>query len=452
MPATRSSTCSISAVSMRIASPSTTTTASRSRRRSSTSVPRPSTCSAGRSNGAAAICISINGTTRSRHTSALRTSAVAIDNWPGGRMNNRLLKSAMYIAMGMSLAAALPATVAHAASDGSLLGRLTDADNKPLADAEVTVRNPETGFSRTVKADADGSYRFPYLPVGKYVIEATKGGTTLGKLAEVNIGLGSATTANITVAMTTLEEIQVLGTRIVTAVDVKSTESAMNVTREELERLPVERDLLSVAMLAPGLTRGDSSMCVAGNCGVSFGGSSIAENTVYINGLNVTDFYNRVGSSTVPYSFYKEFQVKTGGYSVEFGRTTGGVINAVTRSGSNEFEYGTEVVWEPSWAQSAATDRFTRTGAPFIIGQYDEYDRTNATVYASGPILKDKLFFFALYEARDYNPVNTDDAGASFFDEQNDDAFWGAKIDWQINDRNLLELLGFADENQAVKE
>ena len=58
-----------------------------------------------------------------------------------------------------------------------------------------------------------------------------------------------------------------------------------------------------------------------GNCGISFGGSSIAENTIYINGLNVTDFYNRVGASTVPYAFYKEFQVKTGGYSVEFGRT-----------------------------------------------------------------------------------------------------------------------------------
>jgi hypothetical protein len=367
-------------------------------------------------------------------------------------MNNRLLKSAMYIAMGMSLAAALPATVAHAASDGSLVGRLTDASNKPLADAEVTVRNPETGFTRTVKADAEGNYRFPFLPVGKYQLDATKDGATLGRLGEVTVSLGAAATANVTVGAITLEEIQVLGTRIITAVDVKSTESATNVTREELERLPVERDILSVALLAPGLARGDKGMCAAGNCGVSFGGSSIAENTVYINGLNVTDFYNRVGASSVPYAFYKEFQVKTGGYSVEFGRTTGGVINAVTRSGSNEFEYGTEVVWEPSWAQSAATDRFTRTGAPFIIGQYDEYDRTNATVYASGPILKDKLFFFALYEARDYNPVNTDDAGASFFDEQNDDAFWGAKIDWQINDRNLLELLGFADENQAVKE
>jgi outer membrane receptor for ferrienterochelin and colicin len=367
-------------------------------------------------------------------------------------MTNKILKSAMYIAMGMSLAAALPATVAHAASDGSLVGKLVDASNKPLADAEVTVRNPETGFTRTVKADADGNYRFPFLPVGKYQVDATKNGAVLGKLAEVTVSLGNATTANVTVGAITLEEIQVLGTRIVTAVDVKSTESATNVTREELERLPVERDILSAALLAPGLSRGDKSMCAGGNCGVSFGGSSIAENTIYINGLNVTDFYNRVGASAVPYAFYKEFQVKTGGYSVEFGRTTGGVINAVTRSGTNEFEYGTEVVWEPSFAQAAATDRFTRAGAPFIIGQYDEYDRTNATVYASGPILKDRLFFFALYEARDYNPVHTDDAGDVFFDEKNDDAFWGAKIDWQINDKNLLELLAFSDENEAVEK
>src|SRR5690348_5228432 len=153
-------------------------------------------------------------------------------------MKNRILKSAMYVAIGISLAAAMPAKIAHADSDGSLVGRLTDASNKPLADAEVTVRNPETGFSRTVKADADGYYRFPFLPVGKYEVNATKAGAVIGKLAEVTVGLGNATTANVTVGAITLEEIQVLGTRIVTAVDVKSTESATNMTREDLERLP----------------------------------------------------------------------------------------------------------------------------------------------------------------------------------------------------------------------
>ena len=97
---------------------------------------------------------------------------------------------------------------------------------------------------------------------------------------------------------------------------------------------------MSVARLAPGVVKGHN---FGGGAGVSFGGSSVAENTIYINGLNVTDFYNRIGFSAVPYAFYDEFQVKTGGYSVEFGRTTGGVINAVTRKGTNEFEFGAEI-------------------------------------------------------------------------------------------------------------
>ncbi|MGH8178275.1 MAG: TonB-dependent receptor [Steroidobacter sp.] len=362
-------------------------------------------------------------------------------------MNNRTLRGAIYLALGMAMATTLPLHTASAASDGSLVGRLTGSDNAPLADAEVTVRNPQTGFSRTVKADADGNYRFPFLPVGQYVVEATKGGATLGKLADVTVALGAATTANVTFAVSTLEEIEVLGTRIVTAVDVKSVESATNVTREDLERLPVERDLLSVAMLAPGLNRGDTALG-----GVSFGGSSVAENTVYINGLNVTDFYNRVGASSVPYAFYKEFQVKTGGYSVEFGRTTGGVINAVTRSGTNEFEFGTEMAWEPEFLQSSKTNRFDREGNPKLIGSYDEYDRTSATAYASGPIVKDKLFFFALYEARNYQPNYTSDEGNNFYEAEEEDAFWGAKVDWQINDKHLLEFLAFSDENQEVRD
>lgn len=358
------------------------------------------------------------------------------------------LRAALKVALGLSLAATLPLQNSYAASgDGSLVGRLTASDKSSLADTEVTVRNPETGFNRTVRADADGYYRFPFLPVGKYTVEARKGGLALGKLADVTVALGAATTADVTLSMLNVEEIQVVGTRIVTAVDVKSTESATNVTREDLERLPVERDLISVALLAPGLGKGDSDLG-----GVSFGGSSVAENTVYINGLNVTDFYNRIGFSSVPYAFYKEFQVKTGGYSVEFGRTTGGVINAVTRSGTNEFEFGTEMTWEPSSLQSSGRNQFDYAGAPYRISAYDDYDRYNVNAYASGPIIKDKLFFFGMYEARDYKAQNTDNTADLLSKEVSDDGFWGAKIDWQISDRHLLELLAFSDKNEEVTD
>jgi outer membrane receptor for ferrienterochelin and colicin len=369
---------------------------------------------------------------------------------------NLSLRSALRVALQMGVSAAalatMPLQISYAASnDGSLVGRIIASDQSSLDGISITVRNPETGFTRTVKAEPDGSYRFPFLPVGRYIVEGTRNGTTLGKLAEVTVGLGAATTADVTVNLSNVEEIFVVGTRVVRAVDVRSTESATNLTREDLERLPVGRDIQSVALLAPGLAKGDAGLCEGEASCVSFGGSSVAENTIYINGLNVTDFYNRVGSSSVPYAFYKEFQVKTGGYSVEFGRTTGGVINAVTRSGTNEFEYGTEVAWEPHSLQSSKKNRFNPDGSARIIGSYDDYDRTSATFYASGPLIKDKLFFFALYEARDYQPNNTTDAGDSWYEAKEDNGFWGAKIDWQINDRNLLELLAFSDDNEEVR-
>jgi hypothetical protein len=293
-------------------------------------------------------------------------------------MNNKRIISARMpalVVMALIVVLAAPSQLAHAASgDGSLVGHLNAEDPSAVSGADVTARNPATGFSRRVKADADGNYRFPFLPVGTYTLEASKDGKTLGSLTDVGVNLGVATTADMELSGASLEVVKVVGTRVVNAVDVTSTEIATNVTREELERLPVERDLLSVALLAPGLSKGHTFGTTPG---ISFAGSSVAENTIYINGLNVTDFYNRIGFSSVPFAFYKEFQVKTGGYSVEFGRTTGGVINAVTRSGTNEFEFGSEITWEPDFLQSSNSfvpERVTALMTPPVV-------RPNSTEY-----------------------------------------------------------------------
>ncbi|MEO8160297.1 MAG: TonB-dependent receptor [Arenimonas sp.] len=349
-----------------------------------------------------------------------------------GISGRKLRKSSLAIGLGLFIASLAPAQAAN--TDGAIVGHAT-------AGAKVTVRNPQTGFLRSVTADADGSFRFPFLPVGDYRLESDKDGAT-----EVTVSLGNTTTAELGTATSgvgTLGAVQVRGTR--GAIDVTSTESATNVTREQLQRLPVERDLQSVAQLAPGIVKGSFG-------GISFGGSSVAENSIYINGLNVTDFYNRIGYSSVPFAFYQEFQVKTGGYSVEFGRTTGGVINAVTRSGTNEFKFGAEAVWEPDFLQTGARNRFDSVGDEVIIASDDEYNRRSVNLWASGPLVKDHLFFFALYEGRDYQPTNTNDSGLRISDGKSNNGFWGTKIDWQINDNNLLELLAFSDKDETVTD
>lgn len=342
-------------------------------------------------------------------------------------------RTVLCLATGLFLAAMGAPTAFAQSATGAVVGRAG-------AGAQVTITNPDTGFSRSVTAGSDGSYRLALLPPGNYTVQAAGGDPV-----QVTVSLGNATTVNLGGdGATTLGAVQVIGSRVVTPVDVTSTESATNINREQLQRLPVERDAQAVALLAPGLVKGEFG-------GISFGGSSVAENAVYINGLNVTDFYNRVGFSSVPFAFYKEFQVKTGGYSVEFGRTTGGVINAITRSGTNEFEFGAEAVLEPFF-KADGRDYYNADGDPRLISSHDDYDSASLNLWASGPIVRDKLFFFAMYQGRDFEPENTNDEGSNFNQGKSDDGFWGTKLDWQITDNHLLELLAFSDKNTTTTD
>jgi hypothetical protein len=360
---------------------------------------------------------------------------------------NGLKRAALCVALGACLGVVAPAAMAQ---DGSVAGRLLSEPGQQLEGATVTVRNPATGFVRSVRADANGSYRIPLLPVGTYDLEVAVAGGAPARVGQVNVTLGNATTVNVPVSgVSTLGAVQVRAPQVVNMVDVRSTESATNITREELLRLPVDRDITAVALLAPGAVKGKGSL---GGQGISFGGSSVAENTVYVNGLNVTDFYNRVGFSSVPFGFYQEFQVKTGGYSVEFGRSTGGVINAVTRSGTNEFQTGAQLVVEPRAWQSQARDRYDSNGSRYITASQDDYSRSALNVFASGALVQDKLFFFGMYEARDYEPNSTNDAGTVFNRGKADDPFWGGKLDWQITDNQMLSLFGFSDKSDTITD
>ncbi|MEO6170558.1 MAG: TonB-dependent receptor [Lysobacter sp.] len=345
--------------------------------------------------------------------------------------HKRLRKSLLSLATGMCLAAMVP-TVAMAQSvTGAVAGSAE-------AGTQVTITNTSTGVSRSATAANDGSYRIGQLSPGQYTLT-----TGSGDPVSVVVALGGTTTVNLTNGgAVNLAGVQVIGSRVVNRVDVRSTESSTNVTRTELAKLPVDQSLASVALLAPGVVSSGASFG-----GLSFGGSSVAENVAYINGLNVTDPYRRQGFSSVPFAFYEEFQIKTGGYSAEFGRSTGGVINAVTRSGGNEFQAGAEVTMEPAAWTSSKRDQFHRDGT--LVEQdrrsRDDASFTKANVWASGAIVKDRLFFFGMYEKRDTNPRDIDTTKAWYTKSDND--FWGAKLDWQINDSHLLELLAFSDKS-----
>jgi len=362
-------------------------------------------------------------------------------------MNNMTSFKRSVAAIAVTAALSLSSASFAGNNDGVLLGNIVDMSKTPVAGATVTAKDPKTGFTRTTIVKADGSYRFSALPVGNYNVTVSKDGYNNFEQKDIRIKLGGRTEFNAPIASvgSNLERIEVRGAAMAT-IDTTSSESALNIGAVELSRLPIARDITSVALLAPGTTKGDSAF---GN-NASFGGASVAENAYFINGLNVTNFRNGLGGSTIPFEFYKEFQVKTGGYSAEFGRSTGGVINAVTKSGSNDWEYGANVFIRPSSLQEQAPNTIKADGSMYVHNGADSYDKTDLNVYLSGPLIEDTLFFYMLYNPRDIKQEFSYSAGTSFDRDETDDAFWGTKIDWNINDNHKLELTAFSDKRETT--
>ncbi|AKC87122.1 TonB-dependent receptor [Pseudoxanthomonas suwonensis] len=354
-------------------------------------------------------------------------------------MNSRTFrKAALCVALGACIGAMAPMAMAQSAT-GAVAGRATAGD-------QITIINTATGTSRTVTVGTDGSYRLTQLPIGDYRLQLVRNGQPVGDGVVVNVTIGGTTAVNLGTegALVNLDVVEVVGSRVINRVDVYSTEVSTTINREELARLPVAQSLTSVALLAPGVITGNSSFG-----GISFGGSSVAENSVFINGLNVTDFYRRQSFSTAPFDFFQEFQVKTGGYSVEFGRATGGVLNAVTRRGSNEFDGGVTFTFEPAALESTAKDHYYDDGNINVRSSRDHDSFMKANVWASGPVVKDRVFLFAMYEQREGNAGYTNALGSTWTETEGSNGFWGAKLDWNITDNHLLELLAFSDKTET---
>ncbi|MGJ8680793.1 TonB-dependent receptor [Paraglaciecola sp.] len=358
-------------------------------------------------------------------------------------------KSAAALAVATCLGAFQPALASN--TNGYITGNSVTTSGQELSNVAISVENLETGLKRSVVSSADGSFRFPLLPPGVYKLVAEKDGFTSTIEERINVGISGKVNLNLALADSSVERIEVLGSAIA-LVDVTSSNTGIVVDTVTLEKIPVPRDLTSVALLAPGTTKGDSDF---GNV-PSIGGASAAENAYYINGLNITNFRTGVGSSQPPFEMYESFEVKTGGYSAEYGRVTGGVINVKTKSGTNDFKWGINANFEPDALREDKPTMTRDDGSYRIDNTGDENTYWDVNLWASGAIIQDTLFFYALYNPRsdvfDYNGSQNGTGATqtqSIYKDEDTDAFWAAKVDWYINDSNILEITAFSDKSNT---
>jgi len=322
---------------------------------------------------------------------------------------------------------------------GSARAVVTDPDGAALPGVTVTISNPENGLQRTGISDGRGVVYFPALPPGNYQLTATLDGFQTYKSA-FRVNLGSQANFDFGMKLGAITDvIEVTGEAPL--VDVSSTVAGLTVSTDDLNaKMPVQREASYVALLAPATVTGDTAFNgeTPGQSLISMSGASVAENSYQVNGLNITNFRNGLGSTMVPMEFVEELQVKTGGYEAEFGRSTGGVINMVTKSGSNNLHGNFSLYWEPEDLQEQSPDTYSSPNS----------DETRETMEANfslgGKIITDKLFYFGFvrYTDNDFLGLSYSQGARS----ETADPYWGAKLDWNITQNHRIEATYISDD------
>jgi len=337
---------------------------------------------------------------------------------------------------------------------GTVKGHIVDASGEGVSGMTVALSDTSKGLTRTVTTNARGRFQLQLAP-GIYVLKSSGSGYTEVTVEQVSVNVAAVTELAIPVQESAIEEVVVYGS----AAQLLATatgETGLHISLEELSRVPVPRTIESVALLAPGTVPGIKSW-VSNHANdktlVSFGGASVAENVYYVDGLNVTNFRNGMGGSSVPFEFYDHFQIKTGGYSPEFGRSTGGVLNATTRRGSNEFEYGIVTYYEPEFGQGTSPDTMRADDSYYDFNSKNSESNLKTDLYVGGPIIKNHLFFFVLYEPQDSSSQYAwRESVDRFSKEKIEDDFWGGNLTWNISDNHSLSYTAFTDERGIVEE
>lgn len=319
-------------------------------------------------------------------------------------------------------------------TSGAIAGTIVDGSGNSVAGATVTVRSKSQGFERSTTTTSSGGYRFSGLPIGVYDITVDAPGNARVIQQDVRVAASSTATFDIAVGGTPSggDEVVVSATR--QSFDFANTTTGINIDVEDfVKEIPVGRDLTSLTLFAPGTAQGDNAF---GNL-PSLSGASVAENAYYLNGLNITNFDNGLGSALVPFEFYKSIEVKTGGYPAEFGRATGGIVNAVTKSGGNEFTAGVHINWSPDALRSDSPDTtFNRNGL-------DERESASAIVEFGGPIIEDHLFFYGIGEFRDSTSRDVSKVTGVQVEDKDNDPFFGFKLDGYVTSDHHFEFTYF---------
>jgi len=298
----------------------------------------------------------------------------------------------------LALAVLLSTPVYAQVSGATLAGTVSDASGAVVTNAKVSIKNSATDVTRDVTTDSSGHYSAPNLLPGIYEITIVAAGFSTSVRTGVTLTVGATQALNVSLQIgQKTERIDVTG--IAPDVQLSSSIMSAEVDSTTVRELPLNgRDWTQLATLQPGVVsvRVEAGPSNRGNRGygtlLSVSGHQPYENNYRVNGISINDYSNGSPGSTLGVNLgvdaIQEFSVLLGNYSADYGRASGGVVNAITKSGTNQF-HG-DAYWFLRSKKLDARNYFDTTLPPFHRNQFG--------ASGGGPIRKNKTFIFADYE------------------------------------------------------
>jgi outer membrane receptor protein involved in Fe transport len=299
-------------------------------------------------------------------------------------------------------------SVSWAKTTSDLSGKVTDKSNQDvLPGVTVTITSPQLiGGSKSATTNEKGEYRFPALTPGTYSVTGTMSGFDTTK-EEIRVLLGKEAVLNLTMAVTGVTaEVAVVGEAPV--VETSSSTVKTSIDDELVQNIPIlNRDFLTLATLAPGVNRDPDS-----TGSININGGRVTDTNFQLDGLNITDAGTGTRGAQVNLDAIQELEVVTNGYNAEYGRAQGGIINVITKSGGNDYHGTGSYYYRGSRFDGSSNDVSISRDARRTAGDCDaagkpscdtlvptqDFNRSDVYLTGEGPIVRDKLWFFATGE------------------------------------------------------
>ena len=301
-------------------------------------------------------------------------------------------------------------------------GIVKDATGAVLPGVTVEAKNLSVGSVVSVVTDGAGVYRFPALAAGTYEVTAVLAGFNTAKAAEVPLTLGQIKKVDLSLSVAGVaESVQV--TSEAPLIDTKQSARATSIRSEQIDLLPKGRDFTTLVTQAPGANNEGKLG------GISIDGASAGENRFIVDGVETTNLQSGVSGKGMIADFLDEVQVKSSGYNAEYGGALGGVINVMTKSGTNAFRGSARFYWqgdalEAGYAPTLRLSPVDSNKAEYWTYEEDWYYRMEPGVSLGGPIVKDRAWFFAAYQptktkaTRNVSPASAGTATANTFTDK----------------------------------